>query len=186
MRLAVAIASTTLAACSETPAILPLIHTAGAPAVTTPSPSTPLEVVSRSTAVPDPLPVRGSNVAYAELEAALGAAVATATSSWSEAHRDHALARDGGWAVLVELTGADAQLDGGGRLVVGLDARATLRTRKGNDYLGQTQLACREGGLVFTADRGAPVVYRCVARIGRDLAGWLDAVPLDPPPPQSK
>jgi hypothetical protein len=184
MRLA--IASTTLAACSETPAILPLIHTAGAPAVTTPSPSTPLEVVSRSTAVPDPLPVRGSNVAYAELEAALGAAVTTATSSWSEAHRDHALARDGGWAVLVELTGADAQLDGGGRLVVGLDARATLRTRKGNDYLGQTQLACREGGLVFAADRGAPVVYRCVARIGRDLAGWLDAVPLDPPPPQSK
>ncbi|HEX3769611.1 MAG TPA: hypothetical protein VHV30_02045, partial [Polyangiaceae bacterium] len=56
-----------------------------------------------------------------------------------------------------------------------------LRTRRGNDYLGQTQLTCREGGLVFTADRGAPVLYRCVARMGRDLAGWLDAVPLDPP-----
>ena len=178
-----ALASTVVCACSETPAIVPLIRASGAPVVATPSASTPLEVVSRGTAVPDPLPVRGSNVAYAELEAFLGAAVATATAPWSEAHRAHALARDGGWAVLVELTGAEAQLEGGGRLVVGLEARATLRTRKGNDYLGQTQLACREGGLVFTADRGAPVVYRCVARIGRDLAGWLDAVPLDPPAP---
>jgi hypothetical protein len=157
-------------------------RTAGAPVVATPSPSIPLEIVSRSTAVPDPLPVRGSNVAFAELEAALGTAVATATAPWSEAHREHQGTREGGgWAVLVELTGADAQLDGGGRLVVGLDARATLRTRRGNDHLGQTQLACREGGLVFSADRGAPVVYRCVARIGRELAGWLDAVPLDPP-----
>jgi hypothetical protein len=167
--------------CSEAPAVVPLLHAAGAPIISTPSPSTPLEVVSRSTAVPDPLPVRGSNVAYAELEAALGLAVATATAPWGEAHRSRALARYGGWAVLVELTGADATLDANGRLVIGLDARATLRTRRGNDYLGQTQLACREGGLVFAADRGAPVLYRCVARIGRDLAGWLDAVPLDPP-----
>ena len=183
LQLAGAIASISLGACSETPSILPLVHTTGAPVVATPSPSIPLEIVSRSTAVPDPLPVRGSNLAYAELEAALGAAVATATAPWSEAHRDHAGAREGGgWAVLVELTGADAQLDAAGRLVVGLDARATLRTRRGNDYLAQTQLACREGGLIFTADRGAPVVYRCVARIGRELAGWLDAVPLDPPP----
>ena len=182
VQLAGAIASISLGACSETPTILPLVHTAGAPVVATPLPSIPLEIVSRSTAVPDPLPVRGSNVAYAELEAALGTAVATATAPWSEAHRDHPGGRqEGGWSLLVELTGADAQLDGAGRLVVGLDARATLRTRRGNDYLAQTQLACREGGLIFTGDRGAPVVYRCVARIGRELAGWLDAVPLDPP-----
>ena len=181
LRFAGAIASLGLGACSPTPSILPLVHASGAPVVATPSPSIPLEIVTRSTAVRDPLPVRGSNFAYAELEAALGAAVATATAPWSDAHRDHARAHEGGWAVLVELTGADAQLDAGGRLVASLDARATLRTRRGNDYLGQTQLACREGGLVFTADRGAPVVYRCVARIGRELAGWLDAVPLDPP-----
>ena len=184
LQLAGAIASSGLGACSDAPTILPLVHTSGAPVVATPSPSIPLEIVTRSTAVPDPLPVRGSNVAFTELEAALGAAVATATAPWSEAHRRaHAGTREGGgWALLVELTGADAQLDGGGRLVVGFDARATLRTRRGNDYLGQTQLACREGGLVFTADRGAPVVYRCAARIGRELTGWLDAVPLDPPP----
>jgi hypothetical protein len=167
--------------CGEPPSILPRVHTSGTPVVVTPSSFTPLEIVSRGTAVPDPLPVRGSRVAYAELEAALGSAVATATAPWSEARRDDPATRGGGWTVLVELTGADAQLDEGGRLVVGLDARATLRTRKGNDYLGQTLLACREGGLVFAADRGAPVVYRCVARMGRDLAGWLDGVHLAPP-----
>ncbi|HEX3770270.1 MAG TPA: hypothetical protein VHV30_05375, partial [Polyangiaceae bacterium] len=125
---AIASLASLAAACSEAPAIVPLVHAAGAPVVVTPPASTPLEIVSRSTAVPDPLPVRGSSVAYAELEAALGAALATATVPWSEAHRAHALARDGGWAVLIELTSADAQIDGGGRLVVGLDARATLRT----------------------------------------------------------
>jgi hypothetical protein len=68
--------------------------------------------------------------------------------------------------------------------VVGLDVRATLRTRAGNVYLGQTQLGCREGGLV-SAEQGAPVVYRCMLRVGRDLAGWLaGGVRLDPPPPE--
>jgi hypothetical protein len=135
--------------------------------------------VSRGTAIPDPLPVRGASVAYAELEAAVGSAVTAATALWAQTHRS----ATGGWTVLVELTGAEAQIDASGRLVVGLDARVTLRTRRGNDYLGQTQLACREGALVFTAERGAPVVYRCAARIGRDLAGWLDAIGLDPPSP---
>ncbi len=86
--------------------------------------------------------------------------------------------------MLVEVTGADAELERGGRVVVGLDVRATLRTRSGNVYLGQTQLGCREGGLV-SADEGAPVVYRCMMRVGRDLAGWLGGgVRLDPPPPE--
>src|SRR5580700_2969044 len=120
------IAPVAIASCDGAPAILPLLHASGAPVVDPPSPSTPLEDVSRSTAVPDPLPVRGSNVAYAELEAALGTAVAAATAPWSEAHRAHAVAREGGgWAVVIELTGADAQLDAGGRLLVGRDARAT-------------------------------------------------------------
>jgi hypothetical protein len=78
--LAMALVSTVLSACSETQSIFPLIPATGTPVVATPSSSTPLEVVSRGTAVPDPLPVRGSNVAYAELEAFLGAAVATATA----------------------------------------------------------------------------------------------------------
>jgi hypothetical protein len=145
-------------------------------------PSAPLEVVSRSTAVPDPLPVRGSDIVYGDLEAALGIAVSTASAPWAASHRDHPVGQNGGWTVLVEVTGADAQLEPGGRVVVGLDVRATLRTRSGNVYLGQTQLGCREGGVV-SAEQGAPVVYRCMMRVGRDLAGWLaGGVSLEPPP----
>jgi hypothetical protein len=136
--------------------------------------------------VPDPLPVRGSDIVYGDVEAALGIAVSTATAPWADAHREHDVATHGGWTVLVEVIGADAELEPGGRVVVGIEARATLRTRNGNVYLGQTQLGCREGGLV-SADRGAPIVYRCMMRVGRDLAGWLGGgVRLDPPAPESK
>jgi hypothetical protein len=170
---------------STTPHIVPLLRAAGAPVTITPSSATPLEVVSRGTAVPDPLPVRGSDFVYGDLESALGLAVSSATAPWAAAHREYPVALKGGWTVLVEVVGADAQLEGTGRVVVGLDVRATLRTRNGNIYLGQTQLGCHEGGL-RSADQGAPVIYRCMTRIGRDLAGWLSGgVPLDPPPPQA-
>ena len=172
-------------ACGATPQIVPLVSSAGVPVVPSIQNGTPLEVVSRSTAVPDPLPVRGSDIVYGDVEAALGAAVSTATAPWAEGHRQHPVATHGGWTVLVEIVGADAELERGGRVVVGIEARATLRTRNGNVYLGQTQLGCREGGLV-SADRGAPVIYRCMMRVGRDLAGWLGGgVRLDPPPPES-
>lgn len=165
------------------PRIVPLLRTSGAPLTQTPPNGTPLEVVSRGTAVPDPLPVRGSDIVYGDLESALGIAVSSATAPWADAHRVHPVARQGGWTVLVEVIGADAELENGGRVVVGLDVRVTLRTRNGNTYLGQTQLGCHEGGL-RSADEGAPVIYRCMTRIGRDLAGWLGGgVRLEPPPP---
>lgn len=170
---------------ASAPRIVPLLRTSGAPITPTPSNATPLEVVSRGTAVPDPLPVRGSDIVYGDVEGALGIAVSSATGPWAEAHRTYPVATHGGWTVLVEVIGADAELESGGRVVVGLDVRATLRTRNGNIYLGQTQLGCHEGGL-RSADEGAPVIYRCMMRIGRDLAGWLGGgVRLDPPAPES-
>ena len=180
----VALLGVMLTACGGAPRIVPLVRVAGLPVTQALPNATPLEVASRSTAVPDPLPVRGSDIVYGDLESALGAAVATAVAPWAEGPRDHPVAQHGGWSVLVEVIGADAELERGGRVVVGLDVRATLRTRSGNVYLGQTQLGCREGGLV-SADEGAPVVYRCMMRVGRDLAGWLGGgVRLDPPPPE--
>jgi hypothetical protein len=171
-----------MAGCGGGPHIVPLLRASGAPVTSMPSSATPLEVVSRSTAVSDPLPVRGSEIVYGDLESALGIAVSTAAATWAASLRDHHIAKHGGWTVLVEVTGADAELERGGRVVVGIDARATLRTRSGNVYLGQTQLGCREGGLV-SAEQGSPVVYRCLMRVGRDLAGWLaGGVRLDPPP----
>lgn len=170
------------ASCNSPPQIVPLIRTAGIPVTPSLSSATPLEVVSRSTAVPDPLPVRGSDIVYGDVEAALGLAVSTATAPWADSHHEHQVAAHGGWTVLVEVIDADAELEPGGRVVVGIEVRATLRTRNGNVYLGQTQLGCREGGLV-SAERGAPVIYRCMMRVGRDLAGWLGGgVRLEPPP----
>lgn len=144
--------------------------------------SAPLEIVTRSTAIVEPLPVRGSDVRYGELEGALGLSVVAASTRWAAAHSGDELARQGGWTLLVEMIGADAEIRDGGRVVVGLDVRATLRARRGNVYLGQTQVGCREGGLA-PPELAAPVIYRCMAQVGRDLAGWLaGGVRLDPPP----
>jgi len=166
---------------TSAPRIVPLLRSAPV----TPNINAPLEVVSRATAVPDPLPVRNSDIVYGDLEAALGTAVSTATAPWADAHKGTTIGKNGGWTVLVEVTGAEAELESGGRVVIGMDVRATLRTRAGNQYLGQTQLSCRDGGL-RSADEGAPVIYRCMMRIGRDLAGWLGGgVRLDPPPPEA-
>jgi hypothetical protein len=182
--LLVTAAAVAVAGCgASTPTLVPLMQSA--PLTQTPPSGTPLEVVSRGAAVPDPLPVRGSDIVYGDLESALGVAVSSATAPWAASHRDFDVAHHGGWTVVVEVIGADAELEHGGRVVVGIDVRATLRTRNGNIYLGQTSLGCHEGGLRSAAE-GAPVMYRCMMRIGRDLAGWLGGgVPLDPPAPES-
>jgi hypothetical protein len=168
------------AGCASMPQLVSLTRDVGAPLNAPPSDASPLEVVSRATAVRDPLPVRGSDIVYGDLEGALGAVVSVATVPWAQAHRSDEMAARGGWTVLLEVAEADAELEPGGRLVIGIDVHATLRTRRGNVYLGQTQLGCREGGLV-SADGGSPVVYRCMSRVAGDLAGWLaGGVPLDP------
>jgi hypothetical protein len=167
--------------CASVPQVVSLTRGDGATANGAASEASPLEVVTVGTAVRDPLPVRGSEVAYADLEAALGATISAATSPWAVAHHADATAARGGWTVLVEIAKADAELQSGGRVVVGMDARATLRARRGNVYLGQTQVGCREGGLV-DANGGSPVIQRCIVDMARELAGWLaGGVPLDPP-----
>jgi hypothetical protein len=160
-----------------------LVPMLGAPGVPLTAPTTaPLEVVTRSTAVPDPLPLRSTGLAYADVETALGLAVASATVPWADRHRDHAPGT--GWQLYVEMTSADAEYDDG-RAIFTVGVRATLRARAGNVYLAQTQAACRQGGTV-PADRGAPVMFRCMTEVGHQLANWLDGVDLDavaPPRP---
>jgi len=152
--------------------MVPLLSAAGIP-LTDPT-EAPLRVVTRSTAVDDPMRVQGTGVAYADVEIALGHAVASATVPWSAAHRH---ANQEGWELFVEVTNADARYDGE-RLVVSLGVRATLRARAGNDYLAQTQTSCRQGGIVAPT-KGAPIIYGCMMEMGRNLAGWLDGVDLD-------
>jgi hypothetical protein len=136
-----------------------------------PTGAIPLEVVTRGTGVPDPILVKGSSVVYGDTEAALGLAVSSACVPWAEQHRAQ---RPDGWQLFVELIQADAEAKDD-RLIVSLGVRATLRTRAGNRYLAQTQASCRQAGLV-SPESGGPVVYACMSRVGRDLAGWLAGV----------
>ena len=159
---------------SGSPHIVPLLDAAGVP--NTPERTVPLEVVTRSTAVRDPLPLRGTGIVYGDIEAAVGHAVSTATVPWADQHRKHPRAGDG-WQLVVELVNADADYSDG-RVLFQLDVRATLRARAGNVYLAQTHASCRQGGIV-PADKGAPVMYRCMMEVGHDLDGWLDGVDLD-------
>jgi hypothetical protein len=157
--------------------IVPLLTSAGIP-ITRPTGSVPLEVVTRSTSVRDPLPVSGSGIVYGDFEAALGHAVSSAAAPWADKHKAR---RPEGWQLFVEVIQAEAEYDGG-RMIVTIGVRATLRTRVGGAHLGQTETACRDGGLV-NADGGAPVLYRCMTRIGRDLTSWLAAADPDKPAP---
>lgn len=156
----------TAACASGPPKIVPL----GVPVADTPN--VPLEVVTRSTAIRDPLPVNNSNVVYGDIEAAMGHAVSSATVQWAAEHQKQ---RPTGWQLTVELTDATAEEQDGGRLIVSLNARATLRTREGNTYLAQTQAGCNTTGIV-TPENGSTVLYNCMTRIGRDLAYWLAGV----------
>jgi hypothetical protein len=163
-----------LTACDASTRIVPLLDTAGVPI--TPMTSVPLRVVTRSTAVHDPLPMRGSDITYSDVETALGYAISSATVPWANQHRAHPGSKDG-WQLSVEVTGADAHFDDG-RVIFSLAVRATLRARAGNVYLAQTQASCRQGGIA-APDKGGPVMYKCMMEIGRDLDGWLEGVDLD-------
>lgn len=150
--------------------VVPLLASTGIPITSTPASSVPLEVVTRSTSVRDPLPVAGTSVVYGDFEAALGHAVSSAAVPWADKNRAR---REGGWQLFVEVIQAEAEHDGM-RMIVTIGVRATLRTRVGGEHIAQTETGCRDGGLV-AADRGAPVLYGCMMRIGRDLTSWLAA-----------
>jgi hypothetical protein len=157
--------------CGGSVSVIPLLHEAGAPMTMTPTAAIPLEVVTHGTAVRDPLPVNGEDVAYQDLETALGYAISSAAVPWADAHRAQ---RPEGWQLLVDITQAEADYHHG-RLLITLSVRGTLRTRFGQQYLAQTQASCRQGGL-YAPEKGAPVLYHCMSSIGRELAGWLAGV----------
>ena len=140
----------------------------GTPIGTSAAPSDPsFEVVARTAGVKDPLPVSGTCVSFANLEPALGNAVLRAV-------RPRHLS-----TLTVELVSADASYSRS-RLAVSIVARATLRAREGNAFIAQTQVICRDSAVV-SAENGAPVVWSCMTRLGRDLGGWLDGVPVTGP-----
>lgn len=151
------------------PSLVPLLDNGGPPITRTPGRDVPLEVIThKNSMVPDPLPVRGARIAFGDVETSLGHAVASATVPWAEAHRAQ---RPDGWQLQVDLVQADA-VARGDNVTITLGVRATLRTRVGNQYIAQTQAHCERTGSVDP--RGAaPLVFDCMARLGRELGGWL-------------
>jgi len=162
-------AAVALGGCGTT-ALVPLLDNSRVPVTLTPHESVPLEVITRKSAtVPDPLPVRGGHIAFGDVETALGHAVASATVPWAEKHPPSE-----GLQLMVDLVEADASRRGDEVEVVML-VRATLRTRFGNRYLAQTQAHCKRSAVVEPSG-AAPVVFDCMARLGRELGGWLGSV----------
>jgi hypothetical protein len=144
---------------------------AAVPITATPTGAIPMEITTRSSGVPSPLPLEGGRVVFSAVEESLGHAVATATVPWADAHRDR---RPDGWQLLVDLWQARAERRGD-TVAVTLGVRATLRSRVGNRYLAQTQAHCRQSMTTDAAD-ATPVFYACMTNIGRELAGWLGGV----------
>ena len=157
--------------CGGTGSTVALLSAAGMPVTQTPGKEIPLEIVTRSTGIPDPLPVEGSSVNFGDVETTLGHAISTAAVPWADAHRAQ---RPEGWQLFVELTRAEATYHGG-RLVVTLGLRATLRTRSTRTYLAQTQANCKQGA-VLPVENGAAVIFTCMEQMGRDLSGWLGQI----------
>jgi hypothetical protein len=153
------------------PPTLSLLHTHGAPVIGTPGESIPLEVVTRSTGVKDPVDVRGAHYAYGDMESLVGMAVSSAASPWAEKHRAQ---RPDGWQLQAELIQADAEYDAD-RLIVTLGVRLTLRARNDRHFIAQSQAGCRQSALRQPRD-GADVIYACVNQMGRDTASWLALV----------
>src|SRR5262249_23605895 len=127
------------AGCGGAPQNVPLLAQAWAPFTFTPARGVPLEVVTRSTAVRDPLPVAGSDISESDVETTLGLAISSAAAPWADARKAQ---RPGGWQLSVELIQAEAE-ERDGRLIVTLSVRATLFAREGKKYLAQTQASCR-------------------------------------------
>lgn len=147
--------------------LIPIIPE-GATAGTTAAPTDlTFEVIARIAGASDPLGVDGSDVAYADLERALGQAVLFA-----------AVPRHNN-VLTVELIAAQANYSAEGRLSVSLVARATLRSHVGNTFIAQTTVVCRDGAIV-APEQGAKVIWSCMSRIGHDLGGWLADLPHNP------
>ena len=121
------------------------------------------EIVARVAGVHDPLPVSGAEVAYSDLEHTFAQAIVRAVAPRHDS------------VLTVELIGGDASYDSA-RVAVTLLARATLRSRVGNQFIAQTQVACRDGAIV-PPQEGGRVVWSCMTRLGKDLSGWLEGLP---------
>jgi hypothetical protein len=130
-----------------------------------------LEVITSLDGGCDPMPVHGTRIVYGGLSNVAGRSVAAAATSWAERHHAE---RNGGWQILLEIVRSDASVHGG-RLAVEIETRVTVRGVLRQIHLGQTRGYCKVSDSLADID-GSSVVYRCLDRMARDLAGWLEGI----------
>ncbi len=148
-----------------------LVPIATRPAVEQTDPAT-FEILIRSS-IADPLPLRGSRVAYSQLGPALSQEISVAAQPWVARNRERAQKTDG-WQLLLGITEADASYRHG-RARVNITLRATLRTRTGNQHLSQTQTYCQRTAEV--AETAASTVFEaCLHDLRTELSRWLGGV----------
>lgn len=158
--MASALVAVALAACGRQ--LVPVVPDGTATAGTSSADPT-FEVIARVNGVRDPLPVSGASVAFADLQRSLGQAVVRSVGPRHDS------------VLTVELVAGDAEYNEP-RLAVSLVARATLRSRAGNTFVGQTEVVCRDGAIV-APEQGGRVIWSCMTRLGQDLGGWLSDLP---------
>ena len=152
-----------LCACGSSTKIVRVVPDTASTGGTSVTPADPtFEVITQLAGAKDPLPVAGGDSEYADLERSLATALV------------HAVIPRHDSVLTVELVRADAQYEHG-RLSVSLVVRGTLRTRIGA-FIAQTQSVCRDGAII-TPDSGGRVMWACMTRISKDIAGWLDGLP---------
>jgi hypothetical protein len=160
-----ALVALALSACGG-PRLVPILPHAGAPDLGT---GAPLAIEARASGAVDPMSISGSSVRYGDVAPALRQAVLGETRRFGAGQTT-----PNELALAVELIEEQAEY-ARDRFSVALVVRATLRRRSGNVFVAQTQAVCRESALV-TPPQGAPVVYRCMLRLGSTLEGWLEEV----------
>jgi hypothetical protein len=132
------------------------------------SPDPLMDVTGTISGGRDPLPVDGAPYAFSNLTTTMTEMMAAAARPWTARH---AKERRGGWQMMIDLVDAQAELRGG-LLRAEIEIRATLRSRDGHVSLGQSLDYCKVTGV---DSRDPPsAVYRCLEKLARDLAGWLE------------
>jgi hypothetical protein len=132
-----------------------------------------VEVIPSLSGGSDPMPVRGGRFLFGDLAGATARFAAAAARPWAERH---AADRPGGWQMLVEIVRSDAELDDW-HLTVEIETRVTLRGARGPIHLGQTRGYCKVSDVISDEPgAGSRVVFQCLERMGRDLAGWLEGL----------
>jgi hypothetical protein len=133
--------------------------------VDAPSPTHLIVRCSLDEEATDPLPIDGTDDAFADVRKTLEDVARSALAKWSMGST-----REGGWELKLNLHHAKAGVSGG-RAHVELAVRATLTSGVGRVYADQTRAFCSED-----ADDPNAAIDACMRTLAHDLEHWIQGV----------